>query len=96
MPHKRAAFGQALLLTEIGETVSFLVFGDAVRLEFLRHPWSGIVELSQNSHVLTRIDLFGTRLKRPHLLCDEANAQDSLRGGDFSTKFRISVGECDG
>jgi hypothetical protein len=58
-PHKRAAFGQALLLAEIGDAVSFSVFGDAVHLEFLRHPWSGIVELSGNGQVLRTIDLFG-------------------------------------
>ena len=58
-PHKRAAFGQALLLTEIGDAVSFPIFGDAVSLEFLRHPWSGTVELSGNGQVLKTVDLFG-------------------------------------
>jgi hypothetical protein len=59
VPHKRAAFGQALLLAQIGDAVSFPVFGDRVHMEFLQHPWSGIVELSGNGKVIRTIDLFG-------------------------------------
>jgi SAM-dependent methyltransferase len=57
--HKRAAFGKALLLSEIGDAVTFPVFGDTVHMEFLQHPWSGIVELSENGQVIRTIDLFG-------------------------------------
>ncbi len=57
-PHKRAAFGQALLLAESGDTVNFPVFGDALHMEFLQHPWSGNVELSGNGQVIRTIDLF--------------------------------------
>lgn len=58
-PHKRTTFGEALLLQEPGASVSLPVFGSETRVEFVRHPWSGIVRVSLDGGAAAQHDLFG-------------------------------------